>query len=209
VSELVLASPAQIINGWARRLPAGFCYCVAPFPAIWWFYQGMTGGLGIEPIRALELQLGDFALQLLIAGLAVTPLRVHAGLNLIKFRRAVGLIGFFYVALHMLVWLTLDMNFLWGQIIGDIFKRPYITIGMAALLVMIPLAITSNNLSIRKIGPLAWRRLHRLTYGVVLLGGVHYLLVVKGWQLRPMLYLAVIAVLLLLRLTPRPSRRRP
>lgn len=200
------SSPVQSINDLARKVPAGTLYLMAPLPAIWWLYLGLTGGLGPEPIRALTVELGDFAIQLLIAGLIVTPLRVYFGLSLIKFRRAIGLIAFFYVLLHFTVWLVLDMNFLWGQILGDIVKRPFITIGMTGLVLLIPLALTSNNLSIRKMGPVAWRKLHKLTYPVVLLAGVHFLLVVKGWQIRPMVYLAIIALLLALRAVPHRKR---
>jgi len=199
-------SIAQRINGAARRFPPGLLYLVSPFPAVWWFYQGVTGGLGPEPIKVLEHLCGEFALQLLILGLAVTPLREFTGLNLIRFRRAIGVIAFSYVFLHLCVWLILDVQIL-GQIWADILKRPYITIGMVGFVTLVPLAVTSNNLSVRRLGPLRWRRLHRLVYGAVLLGGVHFLMVVKGWQLEPMIYLGVIVILLAMRLVRR--RRRP
>jgi len=199
-------SIAQRINGAARRFPPGLFYLVAPFPAVWWFYQGVTGGLGPEPIKVLEHLCGEFALQLLILGLAVTPLREFTGLNLIRFRRAIGVIAFSYVFLHLCVWLILDVQIL-GQIWADILKRPYITIGMVGFVTLVPLVVTSNNLSVRRLGPLRWRRLHRLVYGAVLLGGVHFLMVVKGWQLEPMIYLGVIVILLAMRLVRR--RRRP
>lgn len=199
---MALADP---INRAARRLPPWALYVAAPLPAAWWLYLGMTGGLGVEPIRELEHRLGAFALQLLIAGLAVTPLRRLAGINLIRFRRAIGLIAFFYVALHLLVWLVLDVG-IWSQIWADIVKRPYVTIGMAAFLLLIPLAVTSNNAAVRRLGPVRWRRLHRLVYAAALLGGLHFLMLAKGWQLEPLLYLAVIGLLLLARLAP--NRRR-
>ncbi len=196
------ASIAQKINGAVRRFPPGLLYLVAPFPAVWWFYQGVIGGLGPEPIKVLEHLCGEFALQLLVVGLAVTPLREFTGLNLIRFRRAIGVIAFSYVFLHLCVWLILDVQIL-GQIWADILKRPYITIGMVGFVTLIPLAVTSNNLSVRRLGPLRWRRLHRLVYGAVLLGGVHFLMVVKGWQLEPMIYLGVILILLATRLVRR------
>ena len=102
---------------------------------------GLTGGLGAEPIQALEHKLGEFALQLLMAGLVFTPLRNHTGINLIKIRRAVGLIAFLYVFLHLLVWLILDVQVL-SEIVADILKRPYITVGMISFLLMVPLAVT-------------------------------------------------------------------
>ena len=199
-------SLVPVINDAVRRVPPVLLYVAAPLPAIWWFHLGMSGGLGAEPIRALEHRLGEFALQLLIAGLAVTPLRIFAGLSLIKFRRAIGLIAFFYVLLHLLAWLVLDMNLLWGQIAADIAKRPYITIGMVAFVLLIPLALTSSDRVIRRIGPHNWRRIHRLIYAIVLLAGLHFVMVGKVWKLEPMLYLAAIVVLLALRMVPRRRR---
>lgn len=184
-------------NAYARKLPTWVVYLIGVLPAPWFVYLGATGGLGFEPIKALEHELGELALQLLIAGLAITPLRRHLGINLIKFRRALGLLAFFYVFLHLLVWAVLDVQLL-SQIWADILKRPYITVGMLGFALLIPLAVTSNNWSVRRLGP-KWRKLHKLTYVAVLLGGVHYLMLVKGWQIEPMIYLAVIATLLTMR----------
>ncbi|KGB80787.1 sulfite oxidase [Rhodovulum sp. NI22] len=192
------------VNTALRRVPAWVLYIVGPLPALWFLWLGLTGGLGVEPIRGLEHELGQFALKLMIAGLAITPLRRLAGLNLIRFRRAIGLLAFFYVVLHLAVWLFLDLQS-WGLIRADILKRPYITIGMLAFLLMIPLALTSNNRSVRKLGP-SWRRLHRLTYPAVLLGAIHFVMLVKGWQAEPLVYLAVILGLLTLRLRRAPRR---
>ena len=191
------------INNTARKLPAWTLYIALPLPALWFLYLGLTGGLGAEPIKALEHELGEVALQILIAGLAITPLRRHLGINLLKFRRAIGLMAFLYVFLHLLVWLVLDVQIL-GQIWADIVKRPYITVGMAAFVLMLPLALTSNNWSVRRLGP-RWRKLHKLTYAVVLLGAVHFVMLVKGIQLEPLIYLALILGLLALRW--RPSRQ--
>ena len=186
------------LNGWARRLPVWAVYLIYALPAPYFFYLGLTGGLGVEPIKALEHEYGEIALQLLIIGLCITPLRRHFGLNLLRFRRAIGLLAFFYAALHLLVWLVLDVQIL-SQIWADIVKRPYITVGMAGFLLLLPLAITSNNLSVRKLGP-RWRKLHKLVYPAVLLGAVHFVMLRKGFQLEPLIYLAVIAGLLALRL---------
>jgi sulfoxide reductase heme-binding subunit YedZ len=199
------------LNQYARKLPTWVVYLVGVLPAPWLFYQGLTGGLGVEPIKALEHEYGELALQLLLAGLAITPLRRHAGLNLLKFRRAIGLLAFFYVTCHLLVWLVLDVQIL-SQIWADILKRPYITIGMIGFLVMLPLAITSNNASVRRLGAV-WRKLHRLTYAAVLLGAVHFVMLVKGFQIEPLIYLAVALTLLAFRLPggvlQRLSLRKP
>ena len=190
------------LNTIARRVPTWVVYIVGLLPIPWLLFQAQTGGLGAEPIKALEKELGLLALQLLIAGLAITPARRYLRLNLIKFRRALGLLAFIYVSLHLLVWLVLDVGIL-SQIWADILKRPYITIGMAGFACLVPLAATSNNFSIRKLGA-TWRKLHRLTYLAAILAGVHFIWLVKGFQIEPLLYMAAILALLLLRL---PRRR--
>ncbi|APX91049.1 sulfoxide reductase heme-binding subunit YedZ [Brevirhabdus pacifica] len=191
---------ADGINRTARRIPVWPLYILGVVPALAEYALGLTGRLGVDPVKAIEQQLGLYALQLLIAGLAITPLRRYFGINLLRFRRAIGLLAFFYVCAHLATWLVLDIQLLWGQIWRDILKRPYITIGMAAFAMMIPLAVTSNNRVLKRMGAAAWRRLHRLTYLVALLGSVHFVMLVKGWQLEPLIYMAIIAALLLLRL---------
>ena len=192
------------LNTALRRVPVWVVYLLGALPAPYLFYMAATGGLGVEPIKALEHELGQWALQLLIAGLAVTPLRRHLGVNLMRFRRAIGVLAFCYIGLHLLVWLLLDVQ-IPAQVWGDIVKRPYITIGMASFLLLLPLALTSNNLSVRRLGP-AWRRLHRLVYPAVLLAAVHFVMLRKGLQIEPLIYLGLILALLALRL---PARRRP
>ncbi|EBA10046.1 protein-methionine-sulfoxide reductase heme-binding subunit MsrQ [Sagittula stellata] len=190
-------------NRFARRVPTWIVYVALALPAPWFVYLGATGGLGVEPIKALEHELGQWALWLLIAGLTITPLRRYASINVLKFRRAIGLMAFYYVTLHLLVWLVLDVQVL-SQIWADIVKRPYITIGMAAFVLMLPLAATSNNWSIRKLGP-RWRQLHKATYAVAILGALHFVMLAKGFLLEPLFYMAVVIVLLALRW---PQRRR-
>lgn len=193
------------INAFARRVPTWVLYILYLLPVPWLLYLAQTGGLGREPIKALEHELGEIALQLLIIGLTITPLRRYLGINLLKFRRMFGLLAFTYVSLHLLVWLVLDVGIL-SQIWADILKRPYITIGMAAFALLIPLAVTSNNWSVRKLGS-GWRKLHRLSYVSVLLGGVHYMMLTKTWALEPVIYMAVILGLLALRLPKLRSKQ--
>ena len=188
----------DMANQLLRRLPVWTVYLLGALPAPWLFYLGLTGGLGVEPIKALEHEYGELALQLLILTLAISPLRRLLGLNLMKFRRAIGLLCFFYVLCHLLVWLVLDVQIL-SQILTDIAKRPYITIGMGAFFLMLPLALTSNNFSVRKLGR-AWSRLHRLTYAAAVLGAVHFVMVAKGFQIEPLIYLGLVLFLLALRI---------
>jgi sulfoxide reductase heme-binding subunit YedZ len=186
------------VNGMVRKIATWLVYIVGLIPVPLFLYLAQTGGLGREPIKALEHELGELALKLLMVGLAITPLRKLVGLNLIKFRRAIGVLTFTYVALHLLVWLVLDVQVL-SQIWADILKRPYITIGMLGFVMMIPLVITSNNWSVKRLGA-GWRRLHQLTYLVAILGGIHFIMIAKGIQLEPLIYMAVILGLLAYRL---------
>ena len=191
------------LNQLLRRVPVWSVYLLGLLPVPGLFFLALTGGLGVEPVKALEHEYGELALKLLVAVLAVTPLRRYAGLNLMRFRRALGVLSFIYVLCHLLVWLLLDVQ-IPSQILADILKRPYITIGMAAFVLLLPLAVTSNNASLRRLGP-RWRILHRLTYPAIALGALHYVMLVKGFQIEPLAYLAVILTLLALRL---PAIRR-
>ncbi|MBY6092794.1 protein-methionine-sulfoxide reductase heme-binding subunit MsrQ [Maritimibacter alkaliphilus] len=193
------------LNRATRRVPAWPLYILGALPPVWLIWAGFTGQLGVDPVKDMEHQMGEWGLWLLIAGLAITPLQRFVGLRLVKYRRAVGLLAFFYILLHLLIWLVLDVQ-IPSQIVADILKRPYITIGMAAFALLLPLALTSNNWSIRRMGS-GWRRLHKLVYPAVLLGAVHFVLLVKGFQIEPLLYLAAIIALLALRLR-RPRRQR-
>lgn len=193
---------AQRLNRATRRVPAWPVYLIGAAWAGWLFWLGVSGQLGPEPINALERRYGLVALQVLVAVLAVTPLRVWTGISLIKYRRALGVTAFGFVLAHFLVWAVLDLQSL-ARIGGEIVKRPYITIGFGGFLMLIPLAITSNNASIRKLGGAAWRRLHKLTYPAVLLGAIHFVWLVKGYPMEPFVYLGAVIFLLALRLVPK------
>lgn len=197
------------LNRAARKVPNWLFYVLGPLPAMWLLWQGIQGGLGVDPVKVIEHELGLIALQLLIAGLAITPLRRFAGLNLIKWRRPIGVLAFSYVALHLATWVLLDMQLYWEQMLKDIAKRPYITIGMVAFVLLVPLAWTSNNRSVRSMGAAAWSKLHRLVYPAVLLGAVHFVMVQKVWEAESLLYLALTVVLLATRIKlPRRDTAR-
>lgn len=198
-------TPAQALNSALRRVPIWLVYLVGALLPIWFFWQGMTGGLGADPVKELEHRLGEIALQLIVVVLALSPLRRFVGLNLLRFRRAIGVLAFVYVALHLLTWAVLDVQL--QGIWADIVKRPYITVGMAAFVLMLPLAITSNNLAVRRLGATAWGRVHLLTYPAAALGGVHFVMLVKTWQIEPLAYLVAILGLLALRLPILRKRR--
>jgi methionine sulfoxide reductase heme-binding subunit len=198
----VVADP---VNRTLRKVPAWPLYILGAVPPVILFWAGVTGRLGVDPVKDMEHQMGEWGLWLLIAGLCVTPLRRYAGISLLKYRRALGLLAFFYILGHLLIWLVLDVQIL-SQIWADIVKRPYITVGMGAFVLMIPLAVTSNNRSIRKLGK-TWRQLHKLVYATALLGSLHFILLVKGFQIEPYIYMGVILALLALRL-PMTGKRR-
>ena len=145
----MILTATRTLNDRLRQVPTWPVYVAGAVLPAWYFWLGMNGGLGVEPIRELEHRLGEAGLIMLMLTLTVSPLRRFTGLNLIRFRRALGLIAFYYIICHLLVWLILDVQIL-DQIWKDILKRPYITIGMVGFLLLIPVALTSNNLSIRK-----------------------------------------------------------
>jgi sulfoxide reductase heme-binding subunit YedZ len=186
---------AQAVNGVLRRMPTWPLYLLGFAYMGWLFWRAATDFTLVEPIDWLERSYGITSLQLLVATLAVTPLRRFAGINLLKFRRALGLLVFFFVLAHFLVWAVLDIQTL-GAVWADILKRPYITIGMAAFAMLIPLALTSNNASVRRLGGRGWRRLHWLTYAIAVLGAVHYIWLARGFAVEPLVYLGIILVLL-------------
>ena len=200
---------AGFLNGALRRVPTWAVYGLGLVPLAALVWQALSGQLGIDPVKALEHQLGLTALQLLLAGLLVTPLRRWAGINLIRYRRAIGLLAFLYAALHLLVWVLLDLQLRWSEIGADLVKRPYIIVGMLGLASLVPLAVTSNGWSVRRLGAAAWQRLHRLTYAAVLLGALHYLLLVKVWSAESMLYALAAVLLVALRWLWRPGRVGP
>jgi sulfoxide reductase heme-binding subunit YedZ len=199
---------ADRLNGWMRRVSPNWVYLAGTIPLLWLIWQLNTGALGAEPVKRIEHALGLWGLQLMVAGLCITPLRRWTGLNLLRFRRAIGLLAFAYVTLHLATWMFLDLQLRWAEIWADIVKRPYITIGMAGFALMVPLALTSNAASIRRLGSAGWQKLHRLTYAAALAGGLHYIWLVKAWPLEPILYLGAIMALIGLRILWAVRRRR-
>lgn len=191
-----MAEASRVLSDALRRVPIWLVYVVGFVPAAAYFYLGVTDQLGADPLKVLEKALGLWALRLLIATLAVTPLRQVLGVNLIRFRRALGLLAFYYAMLHLSTYLVLDQGLDWAVIWADIVKRPYITIGMAAFLMLVPLAVTSNNVSIRQLGGQGWARLHKLVYLAVAGAALHFILLVKSWPLEPLVYAAIVAALL-------------
>jgi sulfoxide reductase heme-binding subunit YedZ len=174
-----------------------FVLCLLPLAASLW--QAFSGQ-AVNPVETLTRDSGSWALNLLLAGLAITPLRrLGAPGWLLRLRRMLGLYAFFYASVHLLIYLWLDQLFDWGAIGHDIIKRPFITVGMAAFALLLPLAITSTDGWLRRLKR-RWGQLHRLVYPLAVLAVVHYLWLVKRDLTEPLLYAAVLALLLGLRL---------
>lgn len=182
-----------------RRIikPALFVLCALPMLSLVWEGLGIGGAsLGANPVERIQDTLGQWGLRFICITLAVTPLRDWFNQPwLVQLRRMIGLYAFFYVLMHFLTWLILDQGLYWSGILEDIAKRPFITIGFAALLLLIPLAVTSTNRMMRRLGK-RWKTLHRLVYVIALLGVWHYYWQVKADVTEPLIYLSIVLVLL-------------
>ena len=185
---------------------AAWAVCVAPLA--WLGYCAATGDLTPNPISFITNTLGDWTFRILLASLAATPLRILTGWSWpITLRRLLGLWAFTYALLHLSVWVVLDHFFDWGALGADIVKRPYITVGMAALVLLVPLAATSTTGMIKRMGGRAWRRLHALVYLTGVLATLHYFWLAKKVNTAPRWYAAILILLLGIRLVDWARRR--
>ncbi|MEX2178357.1 MAG: protein-methionine-sulfoxide reductase heme-binding subunit MsrQ [Gemmatimonadaceae bacterium] len=195
-----------------RLKPLVFVLCLVPaFVMIWDVAQIIRGtsgltGLGANPITEIQIRTGLWTMRFLAVTLAITPVRelLHLGV-LAKYRRMFGLFTYFYACLHLATWVGVDWFFDWGAMADEIVKHKYILVGMATFLILTPLALTSTNGWVRRLGGKRWSRLHRLVYLAAIGGTVHYLWAVKKDTLFPLVYFALFAVLLAYRLR-RPLR---
>jgi sulfoxide reductase heme-binding subunit YedZ len=176
-----------------------FAACLLPLAILGW--QAVTHHLGANPIDEITDQTGTWTLRLLLITLAVTPARRLTGWNrLIQLRRMLGLFAFFYAGLHFMTYLWLDQFFAWEDIVTDVMERPFITVGFASFVLLVPLAVTSTRAMIRRLGGKWWQRLHRLVYITASGGVIHYLWLVKADTQLPLIYGGVLALLLAYRL---------
>jgi sulfoxide reductase heme-binding subunit YedZ len=182
-----------------RRIlkPLVFIACLLPFA---WLIVRAFGlvhtGLGADPVKKIQDTCGEWGLRFLMITLAITPLRDWFGATwLISLRRMLGLYAFFYVLLHFLTWFVLNQGMDWQSMLTDIVKRPYITIGFTALVLLIPLAVTSTNAMMRRLGK-RWKQLHRFIYPICILAVWHYYWQVKADVREPLVYVAIVALLL-------------
>ena len=187
--------------------PVVFLICLLPLTMLLW--DGFHDALGANPVEKITHRTGDWSLRFLLVTLSVTPLRKLFGWKfLMRYRRMFGLFAFFYVCLHFSTYLVFDHFFDLGEIAKDIVKRPYITVGFTAFVLLIPLAVTSTNKMKKRLGK-RWQRLHQLVYVVAVCGILHYLWLVKADLLQPLIHAAILILLLgvrvwLQRQSPRP-----
>jgi sulfoxide reductase heme-binding subunit YedZ len=182
--------------------PVVFLLCLMPLGWLGWL--AAAGGLGVNPIETIDRFLGDWALRFLLISLALSPVKEICGWPpVMRFRRMLGLFAFFYVALHLSTWIGLDQFFAWGHIWADIVKRPFITVGMLAFLLLVPLAATSTSGMIKRLGAKRWKRLHMLVYPAAALAVFHYFMMVKADVREPLIYAGVLVLFLGWRATTR------
>ncbi len=189
-----------------RRIKAAlFLACLIPFVRL--AVGTRAGTLGADPVEAITHTTGLWSLRFLLLTLAITPLKCWTGwLWLMRLRRTLALYAFFYASLHVAVYLLFDQYFDWPEILKDIAKRPHLTAGFAAFLLMIPLVITSTNAMMKRLGGRNWKMLHRLTYPIAAAAVLHFFWLVKKDVSEPTVYAAILSVLLCARLVPRPRK---
>ena len=196
--------PSPLASKWTKVFI--FLLCLVPLGIL--VFRARTSNLGANPVEFIQHATGDWTLRFLIITLCITPFRKLLHLpDLIRFRRMLGLFAFFYACLHFLTYLGPDQSFDLAAMWKDVYKRPFITVGFAAFVLLIPLALTSTAGWIRRLGGRRWQMLHRLIYISAICGVIHYYWLVKSAVLRPLTYGAIVAVLLLWRVADWFIRR--
>ncbi len=186
--------------------PLIFLLCLLPLG--WLVTRGLTGQLGANPVEAVIRFLGDWALRFLFITLAVSPLRLLTGWSWpLSLRRMLGLYAFFYLFLHLGAYVGLDRFFDFAAIWKDILRRNFITAGMIAFVLMVPLAVTSTNKMVKRLGGARWKKLHKLVYPITILGVLHYYWMAKADKTEPLIYAAILALLFFLRFAVKLRRR--
>jgi sulfoxide reductase heme-binding subunit YedZ len=184
-----------------------FVACLVPLALLAW--RGAHNGLGANPIEYITRSTGWWTLSFLLITLLVTPLRRISGWNwLLRLRRMLGLYAFFYASLHFTTYIWLDQFFDWGSVVKDVIKRPFITVGFTAFVLLLPLAATSTNAMVRRLGAQRWQLLHRLVYAIAVCGVIHFWWLVKKDITEPLVFAALLAVLLGARVVFRVRRKR-
>ena len=189
-----------------RKLVSPVLYLLGLAPAAWSFWLGARNQLGADPVRSFEHILGLWAFRFLLASLATTPVRTVLGVNLVRYRRMLGLLAFAYATLHVATYIALDLRFDFAILYRDLTKRPFLIFGMLAFVALLPLAATSNTRAICALGH-NWRHLHRLVYAGLVAASLHFLMAFKTWHVQALVYVGIGAALLLARMAGSLWRR--
>ncbi|MRX49898.1 sulfoxide reductase heme-binding subunit YedZ [Paracoccus sp. S-4012] len=189
------------LNAWLKRLPEWLGWMLGAIPLLWLIFDLAMGAAGPDPVAAVEHRTGRTGLYFLVAALVASPVARFAGVEIGRMRRVLGLLGFAYAALHVAAWMALDLGFYWPQIARDLLNRPYLIMGTASALLLLPLALTSNGYARRALGKW-WPRLHQLAYPAAALAALHWAWVGKLWEPRPASWLTVILGLAAVRWLP-------
>lgn len=202
-----MGSSEALKSAWAK--PVAHLLCLAPFAVLLW--AALADGLGANPVEELTRETGQWTLRLLLVTLALSPLRQWSGVAAwMRFRRLVGLYSYFYCCCHFAIWFVADHSLDFGDMFEDVVKRPYITLGFSAFLLLLPLALTSNQAMMRRLGR-KWKALHKLVYAILALAVLHFLWQVKADYLEATIYAIIAVILLMHRVGPlkRLSRSLP
>ena len=188
------------LNNLLRSLPVSLLYCVLSIPIPLYFFLGILNRLGPDPLRYLEHKYGEIGLILLLVTVSISPILKYTKINLVKFRRCIGLVAFYYISSHICVYVFLDIGLSMDILISDLKKRYYIIAGFIAFVTLIPLAITSNNFAVRKLNSRAWKKIHNLIYIAIITSILHFILMSKTWTGELYFYMAVTIIILILKI---------
>ena len=183
-----------------RHLPVSLLYFILLTPIPLYFYWGVVNQLGPDPLRFIEHKYGELGLVFLLITLSISPLLRYAKINLVKFRRCFGLVAFYYIVSHILVYFFLDIGLSMDLLLSDLQKRYYIIAGFFALITLIPMALTSNNFAVRKLNIRTWNKIHSFVYIAIILSIFHFILMSKTWTEELYFYTLVTVIILALKL---------
>ena len=188
------------LNTLFRSAPVSLVYFILLIPIPFYFLLGIINKLGPDPLRFLEHKYGELGLIFLLITLSISPLLRYGFINLIKFRRCIGLVAFYYIVSHICVYFFLDIGLSLDILISDLKKRYYIIAGFFAFITLIPLALTSNNIAVRKLNIRTWRKIHSFIYIAIILSIFHFILMSKTWTTELYFYTAITSIILFLKI---------
>ena len=183
-----------------RSLPISLLYCILLIPIPLYFYWGTVNQLGPDPLRFLEHKYGELGLIFLLVSLSISPVFKYANINLVRYRRCIGLVAFYYIVSHICVYFFLDIGLSIDILLSDLQKRYYIIAGFFAFITLIPLALTSNNFALRKLNIKTWNRIHSFIYIAIVLSIFHFILMSKTWTGELYFYTGITILILILKI---------